>query len=442
MGFAILRMQKLKAGIAVKRSLMHAFREQTTPNADADQLAENTHIGANNVSEAMAKFKDRLPEKVRKNGVLAVEYLITGSPADMHEKSRDDQDAYFKDALEWLQAKHGVENVIYAGIHRDEQTPHMYAYVVPIDERGKLNCRAFFGEPKALNKMQTDFWEKVGQNHGLERGIEGSKARHTTIKQYYANISAEYAKLPEIETPAPIPPGEKPGLLASKKEKEEWTQASATYEAQQKKHLAEVEERHKTAVAIVEKHEAEARHARELKAQNTELKKSNSHYTHLAQDLKAKAAKVDLFTPAELQAAEERQRKQVADMAARTAENARQAAVATEQAHRIEALPKLLDRAGADLCFGQHATTALARVSGDASKIDWKAVEAVAMVEAIARHGQTPENVATALLTHSPARSDPTTHAELLKTISLRAPLLEDRYQKTQEKQATHLSYD
>ena len=40
---------------------------------------------------------------------------------------------YFRDSLEWLKQRHGAENVVYAGIHRDETTPHMYAYVVPRD---------------------------------------------------------------------------------------------------------------------------------------------------------------------------------------------------------------------------------------------------------------------------------------------------------------------
>lgn len=36
--------------------------------------------------------------------------------------------------------------------------------------------------------MQDDFDKKVGQHHGLERGIKGSKARHTRIKDYYKNL--------------------------------------------------------------------------------------------------------------------------------------------------------------------------------------------------------------------------------------------------------------
>ncbi len=203
MKYAILRTQKLKSGQAVRRSLTHAFREQETPNADASRTPENTHMGAANAREALDRFNELMPEKVRKNAVLAVEYLITASPEAMQNKSREQQDGYFADALDWLKAKHGAENVFYAGIHRDEMTPHMYAYVVPKDAAGKLNCRAFLGGAKALSEMQTDFAEKVGRPHGLERGLERSRARHTSIKEYYGRVQAAERPVAAVDVPEP-----------------------------------------------------------------------------------------------------------------------------------------------------------------------------------------------------------------------------------------------
>jgi hypothetical protein len=203
MKYAILRIQKLKSADSVRRSLQHAFREKDTPNADPSRLNENTHFGAHSVREALDQFNERLPDKVRKNGVMAVEYLFTGSPEIINGKTRAQQDAYFADALKWLEAKHGKENVVYAGIHRDETTPHMYAYVVPLDDRGRLNARHFFGEQNALGKMQTDFAERVGQTHDLERGIEGSKAKHVSIQQYYSRVNAATPKAPSVDVPEP-----------------------------------------------------------------------------------------------------------------------------------------------------------------------------------------------------------------------------------------------
>ena len=192
MAFAILRTQKLKSSTAVQRSMKHAFRAQETPNADPERTPENTHIGAQDVDQGMTAFQSRLPDKFRKDAVQCIEYLVTGSPEGMATKGRGEQDAYFADALTWLRERHGAENVVYAGIHRDETTPHMYAYVVPRDGE-KLNAKKWLGGAKALSEMQTEFVERVGKHHGLQRGVERSKAEHKPIRQFYAEMQASQA---------------------------------------------------------------------------------------------------------------------------------------------------------------------------------------------------------------------------------------------------------
>jgi len=270
MKYAILRTQKLKSTTAVRRSMKHAFREQDTPNADESRTPNNTHIGAQNVSEGMEKLQARLPEKVRKNGVLCIEYLMTTSPEAMNGKSKAQQDKFFRDSLQWLRDKHGAENVLYAGIHRDEKTPHMYAYVVPIDPKGKLNCRHFLGGAKALNQMQSDFAEKVGKVHGLERGIEGSKAKHQRVKQFYAEIQKE-PELPKL-TPESLKPAKfKEGLLG----KIGVTTHTETLEGVADRLNAEIKKAGETAFEIVSKRRLETHRAHELEKTAQNLSKEN-----------------------------------------------------------------------------------------------------------------------------------------------------------------------
>jgi hypothetical protein len=199
MKYAILRTQKLKATGAVWRSLKHAFREQPTPNADPAKAAQNAHLGATSAAEAMQKVRKRLPEKRRKDAVLAIEYLITASPEAMQAMDARGRDGYFNDALKWLRERHGGSNVVYAGIHRDETTPHMYAYVVPLDEAtGRLNCRKWLGGAKALSEMQTDFADNVGARHGLERGIKGSRAKHQRVQRHYGLVNRAADQVAEL----------------------------------------------------------------------------------------------------------------------------------------------------------------------------------------------------------------------------------------------------
>lgn len=194
--FAILRVQKLKSAISVHRSLKHAFREQETPNADPAKAAQNVHLGARSSAEAMSAFRSRLPEKRRKDAVLAIEYLVTASPEAMSKLTPLD---YFNDALVWLKNRHGASNVVYSGLHYDEKTPHMYAYVVPLDESsGRLNARKWLGGATALSAMQSDFAVHVGARHGLERGIKGSKAKHERVQRHYSLVNSAAAQLSEL----------------------------------------------------------------------------------------------------------------------------------------------------------------------------------------------------------------------------------------------------
>lgn len=185
MSYAILRTEKLKTMGNIAASLSHNYRNRPTPNADPYRTVNNDH-DLKTAGQVMDGIKNRLPEKTRSNAVLCVEYLITMSPDWLGLGTEKEAD-FFKRSLEWLKQRHGAENVISTSIHRDETTPHLVAYVVPIDSQGKLNAREFLGGRAKLSKMQTDFHDQV-KDLGLERGLEGSKAEHTTIKDFYAEI--------------------------------------------------------------------------------------------------------------------------------------------------------------------------------------------------------------------------------------------------------------
>lgn len=199
MSYAILRTAKLKTLGNISGSLAHTYRTIDTPNADPSR----THLNNNSLpthADALQAIKDKLPDKVRKNGVLCIEYLITASP-DWGGFGSDKQQAYFDDAVKWLKDKHGSDNVVMTGIQLDETTPHLVAYVVPYDSKGKLNCRAFLGGREKMTAMQTDFASKVGKKYSLERGEQGSRAKHEEVKKFYADIK----KGVEVELELPKP---------------------------------------------------------------------------------------------------------------------------------------------------------------------------------------------------------------------------------------------
>lgn len=195
MAYAILRTAKLKSFGEIGGSLSHNYRTRPTPNADSTRTPDNHH-SVSKRDLVMDGIKQRLPEKTRSNAVLCIEYLITSSPEWDGWQNKEKEQEFFKRSVEWLEKRHGKENVIATSIHRDETTPHLVAYVVPIDN-GKLNAREFLGGRAKLSKMQTDFHEKV-KDLGLERGLEGSKAEHKTVKEFYAELQEPLPKAEKI----------------------------------------------------------------------------------------------------------------------------------------------------------------------------------------------------------------------------------------------------
>lgn len=189
--FAILRVGKISGKGKMAAAAQHNLRERDTANARPEDTNRNIHLaGAKTAEELMKLWEERAPEKIRKNAVHALEYVVTASPEKMAAMGQTKSEGYLRDALTWLEDKHGAENILSAVIHNDETTPHLQVMVIPLDDRGKLNARALVGGKAQLSAMQTDFAERIGRKHGLERGIERSVARHQDIKSFYGRAKA------------------------------------------------------------------------------------------------------------------------------------------------------------------------------------------------------------------------------------------------------------
>lgn len=219
--FAILRTAKLPSIRAVQSSARHTFREIYTPNADASRTGRNVVMtGPDSAAGIAAAVKARcdLVTENQPRVIPCIEYLITASPGAQALQGR----AYFDAALAWLREKHGADNVVSAVLHLDETTPHLAAYVVPLIETAgrtrkrsvsagkgpdgkmlrktievtepgsvRLSASTFLDGRAKLSELQDDFAERVGKPHGLARGIKGSRAVHTTVKQFYGLLDAD-----------------------------------------------------------------------------------------------------------------------------------------------------------------------------------------------------------------------------------------------------------
>lgn len=187
--FCIIRAVKLSSFGSIAGSTMHTFREIRTPNVDMTRSHLNRTIGPNSAAAVVSAIKNLLPERRRKDAVLCIEYLITASPKWFKRVKQTEHEKYFEHAIKWLKLKHGDANVVCLNYQLDETSPHLVAYVVPILPDGRLCAKEFLGGRERLSKMQTDFWQVVGEKFGLSRGLQGSTSKHVTAKQYSAALS-------------------------------------------------------------------------------------------------------------------------------------------------------------------------------------------------------------------------------------------------------------
>ncbi|HHD2058789.1 TPA: MobV family relaxase [Klebsiella pneumoniae] len=186
--YAIMRCKKLTGMGSVASALQHCYRERETPNADAERTPENHCSVSQSADEAMGKLRELLPEKRRKDAVLAVEYVMTASPEWWNEATPRQQAEFFARSEQWLENKYGKDRVVAAVVHRDEATPHLSAFVVPLTKDGRLSAKEFIGGRAKMRNDQTTYAESV-KMLGLERGIEGSRATHQTVQHYYESLN-------------------------------------------------------------------------------------------------------------------------------------------------------------------------------------------------------------------------------------------------------------
>lgn len=142
--------------------------------------------------------------------------MLSGTHEDMIRVQDEGRlDEWCDDNLQWLHRTFGRENTVSAVLHMDEHTPHIHASVVPIvtGERRKTKKKQTEGRRTYRKKTDAvrlcaddlltrerlvayhDSYAVAMAKYGLQRGIRGSEARHTTTAQYYRDLKRQTGEL-------------------------------------------------------------------------------------------------------------------------------------------------------------------------------------------------------------------------------------------------------
>src|SRR5699024_12481371 len=82
--------------------------------------------------------------KTRKDAVLVNELLVTSDRDFFERLDPGEQKRFFEESYKLFSERYGKQNIAYATVHNDEQTPHMHLGVVPMRDGkqiGRASCR-------------------------------------------------------------------------------------------------------------------------------------------------------------------------------------------------------------------------------------------------------------------------------------------------------------
>ena len=216
MGYFTLDFKKAK-GASDARMSDHIERRVIASNVDPTRTHLNRELvqlpkGVTERDEAIAhRIKSAgIKRKITPDQVRAIRVMLSGTHEDMMKIQQDGRiDEWCDDSMQWLHKTFGKENTVSAVLHMDETTPHIHATIVPIvmGERRKEGKRPYRKKPDAarlcaddvLNRDRLvayhDDYAKVMERYGLQRGVRGSEARHTTTAQYYRDLKRQTGEL-------------------------------------------------------------------------------------------------------------------------------------------------------------------------------------------------------------------------------------------------------
>lgn len=224
MGYAVLHLEKAKG--TDSRMSAHIERTVHPKNADRTRTHLNRELvqfpeGVRNRTQAIAQRIETagIRRKVSANQVKAIRILLTGSNKDMKQMEAEGRiEDWCNDSLKWIRETYGEQNLVSAVLHMDEKTPHIHATVIPIvtGERRKAgqeeqnekkkyrkknpqDVRLCADDVMARHRLKhyQDTYAQAMNKYGLQRGVDGSLAKHISTMQYYKQLVEQQDSLQE-----------------------------------------------------------------------------------------------------------------------------------------------------------------------------------------------------------------------------------------------------
>ena len=183
-------------GIERENERNENYKSTRNPQIDKSKTYLNYHTmpyEKNYLPFIDERIKRLSPKRKIKDDAVLITSFILGSDKKFFDRiTAEQQKQFFADCTDFFSERYGKENVVSAVVHLDESTPHLHFNLMPVTG-GRLCAKVLF-DRTALRDLQTDFYETVGKKYGLERGKEGSTAKHLDTVAYKTKKMTEAAE--------------------------------------------------------------------------------------------------------------------------------------------------------------------------------------------------------------------------------------------------------
>jgi hypothetical protein len=206
----------LKTWQSIRAANIHNARTKPLAHAMPDAPMPTHLIGRGDLEQDVKRLLRGAkldPDRLRKNGVIAYEAILSASPAFFEQGTPEERSKRLADwtaaQVEWATERYKSFRIASMVLHVDEKTPHIHLVVLPLEVKPDARCtdknamrwklvgRTVSG-PGRFDEAQ-DAYSAAMASFGLKRGVKGSKRKHEPVPIYLKRLAEKESQVDQTK---------------------------------------------------------------------------------------------------------------------------------------------------------------------------------------------------------------------------------------------------
>lgn len=189
--------KQYKTVMQILKVAEHNLRTSSTlsKNIDTSKSHLNKFFYGSSDMDVNKVIEKKLEDISYRKDAVKTAHMVFSASSDWFDNATTEQLALWEEkTMNYVKDTFGEQNIVYAVVHYDEQTPHIHVCAVPIVDK-KLNFKKMFNGKKGLADNFHTKYNSYVKELGIERGERFSKAKRIDIKEYTARLNQSQLEL-------------------------------------------------------------------------------------------------------------------------------------------------------------------------------------------------------------------------------------------------------